>query len=346
MYKEDSPDYSAPRDRRFSPHSSASRRISPQPSVQKSRSSEKYWGFRRSRSPTDGCRAIKRERSQEQYRSAEDEQALRSLYCKRCDVELKDSGSMMAHISGGPHLKMKRRLQEKEMRELTGGQYGLSEMLMPSREVYDPDFWNKEKGPKRLRPEQERFLDTKRLDLIPAKFDPKKFNMNERREELYCSDCDVWVKSRNQMQNHKEGAKHLKRTAKVMVFECKLCHVNVPCQDTLNNHMRGKDHIKREKQLMESRKQRGEVPEEEGGYRTGPLEMERLGDTEREELARLRKENDILKRKLKDQAGLRKENDILKRKLKDQRTQIRDLQSQAEAEAEDQRNPRFENDEY
>ena len=85
------------------------------------------------------------------------------------------------------------------------------------------------------------------------------------------------------MQNHKEGAEHLKRTAKVMVFECKLCHVNVPCQDTLNNHMRGKDHIKREKQLMESRKQRGEVPAEEGGYRTGPLEMAMLSENEREE---------------------------------------------------------------
>ena len=107
-----------------------------------------------------------------------------------------------------------------------------------------------------------------------------------------------WVKSRDQMQNHKEGAEHRRRSAKVPVYECELCHIRVTCQDTLNNHMRGKDHIKRAKELEESMKRRGEMTEEEGGYRTGPLEMKLLRDDEREELERLRRENITLKRKV------------------------------------------------
>ena len=98
----------------------------------------------------------------------------------------------------------------------------------------------------------------------------------------------------------REGANHRKKSARVKVYECKLCLIQVPCQDTLNNHMRGKDHIKRVNQLQESRRQRGEVSGEadEPGYRTGPLEMARLKDDEREELGRLRLENEILKKKV------------------------------------------------
>ena len=58
----------------------------------------------------------------------------------------------------------------------------------------------------RLRPEQERYLDSKRLDSMKAKFDPETYDHGQykyNKEELYCSDCDVWVRSRDQMQAHK-----------------------------------------------------------------------------------------------------------------------------------------------
>ena len=89
---------------------------------------------------------------------------------------------------------------------------------------------------------------------------------------------------------------HLSR---VETFACSVCRVSAPCQFTLNKHLEGKDHLKRVKELQESRKQRGEE-EEKGGYRTGPLEMTRLGETEREELERLRRHNHILKMKLEE----------------------------------------------
>ena len=58
------------------------------------------------------------------------------------------------------------------MRRQTG--YGMREVLRPAREVYDYEYWAREKGERRLRPEQERFLDTRRLDRVKPKFDPEK----------------------------------------------------------------------------------------------------------------------------------------------------------------------------
>ena len=193
-----------------------------------------------------------------------------------------------------------KRLQDRDLRHKTGG-LGYSDLLMPSKEVYDPDFWNREKGPRRLRPEQERFRDTKRFDRAEAKFDRDTYPRARLTvKELHCPDCDVWVRTRDQMQAHKEGKEHQRRTAKVEVFECNLCRITVPCQVTLDNHMRGKDHIKRAAERREARKARGEITgTEEGGYRTGPMEMARLNNNEREELARLRKEHAILQEKYK-----------------------------------------------
>ena len=108
------------------------------------------------------------------------------------------------------------------------------------------------------------------------------------------------------MQAHKEGANHRKKSARVSVFECKLCLIKVPCQDTLNSHMKGKDHIKRANQLQETRRLRGELTEGTEGYRTGPLEMARLRDDEREELDKLRRENEILKKKVQQYQAERK----------------------------------------
>ena len=71
--------------------------------------------------------------------------------------------------------------------------------------------------------------------------------------------------------------------------------IEVPCQDTLDNHMRGKDHINRQMQLQEQRRERGEGEENKvGGYKTGPREMAKLSNSEREELIQLRKQNKIL----------------------------------------------------
>ena len=122
------------------------------------------------------------------------------------------------------------------------------------------------------------------------------------------------------MQAHKEGANHRKKSARVLVFECKLCLIKVPCQATLNSHMKGKDHIKRANQLQETRRLRGELTE---GYRTGPLEMARLMDDEREELGKLRRENEILKKKVQQYQG------EIKRCVREHgTTQLNDLRQQ------------------
>ena len=107
------------------------------------------------------------------------------------------------------------------------------------------------------------------------------YRCNEK--ELYCETCDVWVRSRDQMQAHKDGANHKKMSAKVAVYECKLCFIKVPCQDTLNNHMKGKSHLKRVNQRQEKR--------ERIDTKTGPLELAWLSEDEWEELEMLRNEN-------------------------------------------------------
>ena len=141
---------------------------------------------------------------------------------------------------------------------------------------------------------------------MPAKFDPNNYDHGQfkyKKEENYCEKCDVYTKTRDQMQAHKEGANHKKMSAKVQRFRCDLCLIDVPCRDTLDNHMRGKDHIKRVKQLEEQRREKGEVVDEEGarGYRTGPREMAKLEQTEREELEQLRKTVKTLQSKVQEQ---------------------------------------------
>ena len=127
MYRDDSPDYSAPMARRFSP---LPRDLSPsyspprQRQVSRSRSpvrdQQRRSTSRRSRSPRvqdhrwrsrSPDRRFKRERSfspiasgsggggdWETDLSREDEEILRSLHCRRCAVTLHDRESMMAHI--------------------------------------------------------------------------------------------------------------------------------------------------------------------------------------------------------------------------------------------------------
>ena len=129
MYRDDSPDYSAPMARRFSP---PPRDLSPSYSpprhipVTRSpvRDQQRRSTSRRSRSPRvrdhrrrsrtrSPDRRFKRERSfspvasgsgggggggWETDLSREDEEILRSLHCRRCAVTLHDRDSMMAHI--------------------------------------------------------------------------------------------------------------------------------------------------------------------------------------------------------------------------------------------------------
>ena len=213
--------------------------------------------------------------------------------------------SMMSHLKGRPHLMQQQRLRDSEVRMVSGGR-GLNDMLRPDKDSlkYDDSYWDRERGARKLRPEQERFLDTDRLDSVKAKFDSEDYDYGQfkyKQEELYCDICDVWTRSRDQMQAHKEGANHKKKSAKVQRYQCKLCLIEVPCQDTLDNHMRGKDHIKRQMQLQEQRRERGEGEESvTGGYKTGPREMAKLSNSEREELVQLRKQNKILQDKVKD----------------------------------------------
>ena len=244
----------------------------------------------RSRSP----RGDSKPSGQQRY-PWQDEETLRSLHCKDCNVTLNDRDSMMGHLRGTQHLMQLRRLKDHEVRSKTGR--SLNDVLVPNYQDYD---WNKERGDRKLRPDQERFLDTKRLDSVPAKFDAKSYDNGQYRydeKELHCEECDVWVRSRDQMQAHKEGANHKKKSAKVQRFRCQLCLIEVPCQDTLNNHMRGKDHVKR---VAEQRRLRGGDDEEatEGGYKTGPVEMAKLANNELEKLKQLRLENSVLKKKV------------------------------------------------
>jgi len=223
------------------------------------------------------------------------------LHCKQCDIPFNDRESMVGHLMGYSHQMQLRRLKDQEIRNKTGK--SLNENLVLKYDDYDEDYWHKNKGDRKLRPDQERFLDTKRLDNVPAKFDRERYDNGQYKfneKELHCEICNVWVRSRDQMEAHKQGKNHKKKSAKVQRFHCPLCMVDVPCQDTLNNHMMGKDHIKREKQLAEKRKQRGELDadENDSGYKVGPLEMAKLKDDQEEENKRLRIENQNLRAKL------------------------------------------------
>ena len=92
---------------------------------------------------------------------------------------------------------------------------------------------------------------------MKAKFDPDDYDYNNKgfSNEEYCDLCDVWVKSRSNMQVYMDSGKHRRLAEKVSSFRCDLCHITVTCQATLNSHMRGKNHIKRVKQLEEHRKE-------------------------------------------------------------------------------------------
>ena len=126
-----SPDYSAPRDRRLIPPSPAPDYTAPTERRFSSRDSPDYCSSseRRSRSPGTSRRwsrtrsrsPVRYERSQSPARgvthwsglSPEDEETLRSLYCRRCSVRQHDQDSMLAHIRGKPHLAQLKRLQDR-----------------------------------------------------------------------------------------------------------------------------------------------------------------------------------------------------------------------------------------
>merc|ERR1712013_254611 len=108
----------------------------------------------------------------------EDQETLRSLNCKACNVFLHDRDSMLAHLKGAPHLSQQQRLRDKEVRARTGG-FGLNDVLRldNTKMQYSDRFWVEQKGKeKKLRPEHERFLDTSRFENMPAKFDPDNYD--------------------------------------------------------------------------------------------------------------------------------------------------------------------------
>ena len=172
---------------------------------------------------------------------------------------------------------------------------GLNDVLVPKCDNFDPNFWVQDKGPQKLRPAQERFLDTERFDAVPANFDSSKYDYGEYKSnesELFCEPCNVQVRYRHQMQVHKEGANHKKKFAKVQRFYCPLCLVQASSQETLDNHMRGKEHIKRVMEREERRRLQGrggdDLDGDNSGYRTGLREMARLSNDDFEELEKLR----------------------------------------------------------
>ena len=144
--------------------------------------------------------------------SRDDEESLQTLFCRSCKVRLGDKDSMLAHLKGRPHLSQQQRLRDRDVRNITGGR-GISEVLgaETSRNHYDDDFWNRNKGPQKLRPDQERFLDDKCFDRTRANFDRRSYDHGQYKldkDELYCKICDVWCKSRDVMFSHKAGQDH------------------------------------------------------------------------------------------------------------------------------------------
>ena len=93
---------------------------------------------------------------------------------------------MIGHLNGKEHQKQLRRLKDDEMRNKTGK--SLNDNLVPSYADYKENFWNENKGPRKLRPEQERFLDTERLDDVPAKLDRERYDNGQykfNKKEMY-----------------------------------------------------------------------------------------------------------------------------------------------------------------
>ena len=134
----------------------------------------------------------------------DDEQALTTLKCRMCSVELYDRDSMMSHLRGKPHLMMLQRIRDDDLRKRTG--VGLAARSSLEEVEYDGGYWEREQGPRGLRKDQARFLDEKGLDRIQPKFKDQNYDHGQfhfRPDEFHCEICDVWVRSRDQMQAHK-----------------------------------------------------------------------------------------------------------------------------------------------
>ena len=50
----------------------------------------------------------------------------------------------------------------------------------------------------------------------------------------------MWVTLRDQMQAHKEGNKHKRKTDKVVKHSCPICLIEVTCKDILENQYEGR----------------------------------------------------------------------------------------------------------
>ena len=142
---------------------------------------------------------------------------------------------MEAHLKGRPHLAQLQRLRDKEVRDRTGGRSHYEYLGQETKVKYDENYWDQNRGRNRkLRPEHERFLDWERLENTLAKFDPRDYDNGLFKfdsKENYCSKCDIWTKSRDQMLIHKEGANYKKMSAKVQRYRCDMCLIDVPSQE-------------------------------------------------------------------------------------------------------------------
>ena len=164
-------EYAPPTSRRFDYVESSTRRSKRSRTRSRSRSRSRSYNprqYRRSRSPQD--RRYKRSPPSDyendyeekpkpsvQIYPWEDEETLRSLHCKACNVTLNDRDSMFGHLKGTTHLMQLKRLKDHGVRLKTGGR-GLQDVLVPDKTTFDEDYWKRERGPQKLRPEQERFL--------------------------------------------------------------------------------------------------------------------------------------------------------------------------------------------
>ena len=155
---------------------------------------------KRSPSRDDGYCHERKQKPRVRMYPWEDEESLRSLHCKACDLTLNDRDTMHGHLKGRNHLQQLKRVKDQEVRLITGGR-GLQDVLVPDKSTFDENFWKREKGPQKLRPDQERFLDTKSFDKMPATFDKRDYDYGQYKFDPKELHCEVELQRRSFLRN-------------------------------------------------------------------------------------------------------------------------------------------------
>ena len=112
------------------------------------------------------------------------------------------------------------------------------------QEVISPE--NHLKNDNLLRKAVEQFLKNGNMNPDHEKM-PKRTLADKKTSSklLHCDKCDVWVQNSIQLQIHKWGKNHMKKSKMVVRHFCNICLIEVSCNYTLEIHKLGKTHKKR-----------------------------------------------------------------------------------------------------